>query len=648
MRDSTFRFLAWMLVAFALWLRVQHCYDGLPYLHFWDEPQTASTALVMLRSGDFDPHFFNYGSLMIYLDLLVDAAHALSLLGSPTRAGESLLSVGEVVVNADTGWHWTISHPSFYFWNRVLVAVMGALTVGLVAGIGRRLVGAAAGLVGAGLLTALPVHIEESSRVGNDAPVAFFVLLGTWCALRFLEEEEPRWLLGSLVGCGLAISCKYNAGMSLIIPLVALVVASLGGRPAARAWLWPAAIVVPAAAFLATTPYALIDLPDFLDQVGYELRHYKVLGHGISTVTPGWPNLEIQLLEAWRNLGPIPSLACVVGVFVALGRRSGWIVWLFPVVYGAYMSNTRISFPRNFLVIYPFLCLACAFTYGALEGRIPLRFSRIVRWFWLGGALVWLGSALPAAWDARRPETRSEMVSLLRASSWTRIGIPEELRVHAIDLARLSRKDVLVAPLAQLLCGSDREVVVVPVTFVSAADPLEVERLNRLLPPIEAAVLHGAAGAGTHALDQPSLNPQLRLVPPTPSAGACVAVEVSASALLRPPEFPVEAGVLHVLRAGTIMLPSRPFPAGTWEATWLLRGTPAGGIAPLVRLEARSAGALLYSADVPVGADWGGHAVRIELPAPAEVELTLDFTNDDVVEGEDRNVEVRGVRTAPL
>ena len=36
---------------------------GLPYLHHWDEPQIASTAITMLKTGDYNPHDFIYPAL---------------------------------------------------------------------------------------------------------------------------------------------------------------------------------------------------------------------------------------------------------------------------------------------------------------------------------------------------------------------------------------------------------------------------------------------------------------------------------------------------------------------------------------------------------------------------------------------------------
>ena len=113
-----------LIIFFAFILRYFQLNVGLPYLYFWDEPLTASNALQMIKTGDYNPLFFKYGSLMIYLNLLIDQLYCIYL----SLTGD-LASVENIRIGADTGWHWTISHPNFYFWNRFLTATMGTATV---------------------------------------------------------------------------------------------------------------------------------------------------------------------------------------------------------------------------------------------------------------------------------------------------------------------------------------------------------------------------------------------------------------------------------------------------------------------------------------------------------------------------------------
>ena len=119
--------VALAVVALALFLRYAQANIGQPHIYFWDEPQTAATALKMIKTVDNNPHFLNNGTLTIYLNVFIDKLH---LLGVGLQASD-------IIINADTGWHWSISHPEFCFWNRLLTAVFFAGTIGLVFMIGR-------------------------------------------------------------------------------------------------------------------------------------------------------------------------------------------------------------------------------------------------------------------------------------------------------------------------------------------------------------------------------------------------------------------------------------------------------------------------------------------------------------------------------
>ncbi|MFN2286438.1 MAG: glycosyl transferase family 39, partial [Anaerolineae bacterium] len=57
------------ILAVALFLRLWRLDFGmeLPYLAHTDEPTQYNPAINILKTGDLNPHFFNYPSLTIYL-----------------------------------------------------------------------------------------------------------------------------------------------------------------------------------------------------------------------------------------------------------------------------------------------------------------------------------------------------------------------------------------------------------------------------------------------------------------------------------------------------------------------------------------------------------------------------------------------------
>ena len=193
--NNYFTFLVIGAVIFAFVLRYYHTKIGLPYLYYNDETQTASTALRIMKTGDFNPHFFNYGSMMIYSNLVVDILHYLSLMGHPTTAESYLTNMNEIKINVDTGWRWDISHPSFYHWNRILTALLGTGTVLITYFIGKQIFNKWISLVAALFLAILPFHISHSATITTDVPVAFFVLTVVLFSILFVKYKKLSYFI---------------------------------------------------------------------------------------------------------------------------------------------------------------------------------------------------------------------------------------------------------------------------------------------------------------------------------------------------------------------------------------------------------------------------------------------------------------------
>ncbi|MCP4661095.1 MAG: phospholipid carrier-dependent glycosyltransferase [bacterium] len=472
-----------LILGLAALLRILHTRSGLPYLHHWDEPQIASTALHMMKTGDYNPHFFHYGSLSIYANLFVDILHYFYLLREEPipfsviigPMDQRAINLDDIQTRFDTGWHWGVSHPSFYLWNRWLTAAFGTATVLVAYLVTRAVAGSAAGLIAAAFLAAQGFHVAQSSIVTVDVPMAFFVVLVVFSTLLFDQRSRPRYLVLALLLCGLAASTKYNAVVGLITPLAALALASRESIPA-LSWLWLAVPTLPALSFLVTTPYVVLDLPEFLSQAGYELYHYAARGHGAVSTEPGWAHLTLQLNRLGSSLGVVASVIVLAGLVVLIRRRSGFLTLLFPLVYLIYMAGTRVSFHRNLVVLYPFIAIALGvgvLTLGRQLGRLEKRVEKRVPW--RKGYAVGLLSLLLAAWyaqlvftgfvdgwrDWNHRETRSQAIDTINSladsistegdGGGIRVGIAEELRIHSLDLDRLETA-VTVGPHLSLVC----------------------------------------------------------------------------------------------------------------------------------------------------------------------------------------------------
>src|SRR5262245_43496585 len=85
----------------ALALRLVGAEWGKPYAYHFDEPFILKPALHIVDTGDLDPHFFRYPSLMIYIEAAIAAGnHAIA--GMPLAVPE-----GPEYGPSDLGtWTW--------------------------------------------------------------------------------------------------------------------------------------------------------------------------------------------------------------------------------------------------------------------------------------------------------------------------------------------------------------------------------------------------------------------------------------------------------------------------------------------------------------------------------------------------------------
>lgn len=363
-----------VILAAGAWLRFAAIGAGIPFELGSDEPHVMERAVRILRTGDFNPHFFDYPGFYIYVQALAAAVRFLA--GAMGGTWQSL----DQVATTD-----------FYLTGRAVTGLFGLATVAVVWRVGRRL-DRLAGLAAALLLAVQPLHVRESQFVLTDVPMTFFVAVALLASVRAVERgTRVAWLVAG-AAVGLAAGTKYTGGVAIVMPLVAVVLAPAAWRERARQA--GAVVAGAAAAFLIAAPYTVLDPPGFLNGFAALAAAHA---HGPVPDTPPW---WIYLRHLQINLGWAGLVLALGSVVVSAPRAISTssavtrVIWAASAVvvlaFYVVVSRQTLVFARYLLPLLPALFVVAG-------GAAAMVWRRLASGTWLGWPVrAAIGAALVA------------------------------------------------------------------------------------------------------------------------------------------------------------------------------------------------------------------------------------------------------------
>lgn len=420
-----------IILALGAMLRFVGIGSGIPFNIGVDEPEIMDRAVRMMRTGDFNPHFFDYPGLYFYVQLAVACLRFL--------------------VGATAG-EWTsldqASTADFYLWGRAMTALLGTATILLVYRIGMRW-GTRYAALAAGLMAVMPLHVRESHYVLTDVPVTFFVTLALLLTLRAAERERAIDFAWAGAAAGLAAATKYPGALALLLPLIAVWM-TLNAKPS-RLLASLAVLGGAAAAFVLAAPYTILDLPGFLNGYAHLAGYYspKPLGEPAGLTyykhlsrSMAWP--AFLLLLTGLGLGAVRAIR-------GPGRVRWTVTIVFPLVYFYFLSGQTLVYGRYLMPLLPFVCLLAAA--GAVSGVSLLRrfdIPRAARQTII--AAVTIAAVLPPAWQSlnfMRDLTRISTVE--QAHAWMIDNLPKGASIVIETQALLAPKSFNAKNVPQLV-----------------------------------------------------------------------------------------------------------------------------------------------------------------------------------------------------
>ena len=337
-----------MLLLATLGLRLWGIKQGLPYSYNSDEARHYVPRAIAYFSHDYNPNYFlnppAYSYLLnIVFELWFGSADAVSraYAADPT----------EVFVVA-----------------RVVVAVLGTLSVWLTYLAGVRMFNRTVGLVAAAIFGLAFLPIFYSHLALNDTPTLTPVALALYGTAGVLRNGARRDYVLAGIGCGIAAATKYTGAIAFVCLLAACLCDGLSGRTVAQS-LWRLGLCVAAAAiaFVIANPYSLLDFSAFHQGVTTQ----QALAAGSDPEKLGTTATSGTAFYLWTytwGLGWVPSLAAIGGAIALLVRRRlapALVLIPAPILFMIYMGDQQRFFGRWLMPTFPIVALLGA--YGAVS-----------------------------------------------------------------------------------------------------------------------------------------------------------------------------------------------------------------------------------------------------------------------------------------
>ncbi|MBX7138663.1 MAG: glycosyltransferase family 39 protein [Oligoflexia bacterium] len=375
---------------------------GLPANYHPDEVPKINAIMGMLARDELNPRYFLHPSLLLYSTMFLNKfLHAVGVFQGDFR-------------------------ESAFLAGRMVSALAGTASIGLLFLIGRLLFSPASGAMAAACLAVFPLHVTCSRYMKEDALLLCFVLCCLYFVIRAVERNSVRSLLCAGLVAGVAAGSKYSGALCMAFVMLAPWFKSGRIDPDFRFLkaLIPA-LCLGLLGFACTTPYAFLDTPAFLQGIRTE-RSHMLKGH--TETIDAWS-------QAWsyhfgRSLiGGMSPAALMIGVagmgLLALRRRKEDLLVVFLILLFYLPAEWVKAKPapqpeRYILPCLPFLALAAA----ELCRAVAASRARLL------GLPLFLAALLFPAY--RSLALASEIVPDTRdlAASWMRANLPSGARIY--------------------------------------------------------------------------------------------------------------------------------------------------------------------------------------------------------------------------
>ena len=356
--------------------RIMSVDTGLPYSQFWDEPKITQGALNGLKNifdenkyTDFLPQSSEvvYGGFIRYTCMLQDAIYY-----QYVRLTDPLVfSLRDIKTSVNGEQILTVSHPRFYYWNRIYHVSFSVLAFIISFLIVRKIYGTGFGIIAVMILASNVYYFNSSYIFVTNVPLGTMTIITIYFAVLFNYTKKYKFLLWSLAFSGISMATKMTGAATILIPFISgLANYDQLKKETQLKTLWKAIYLglIPLMVFIFFTPSVYLNTGHFLHWMEWLSNLYKTGGLH-STMEPGLEHLMFQFNLLVKNHGVLFSVLAGIGIVSGVlgvqdirGKKkelltsNTLIVFLFPLIYILYVTlQYKISYNRNFILFYPIL-----------------------------------------------------------------------------------------------------------------------------------------------------------------------------------------------------------------------------------------------------------------------------------------------------
>jgi hypothetical protein len=414
------------IVLVAAVLRIWGATQGGPLLNGRPDEREMLINTAGFSSGDLDPRWNIYPNLFCWVYWLwAELVLALERLVTTVPDYPTLIAT---------------DLPRIMVIGRILSALVGAATVGVVYRVARDVGGRGMGLAAAWLLATSFVHVRDSHSVKTESFLALGILLSIWALARWTTQRTMRSALVAGAAIGLTTGFKYNGILLLVAAWFADVMSStrrgLGRLLPSGQLVGIGAVTV--AVFLVCSPYLLLDWPRTQETLGF-----MPMAVFASRPAPGPPAttrlgaIERELsmraftyhvrVSLRRGAGLLVALLTPVALVLAFRRPRAPVLVLaasFALFYYVVIGVSQIHLARYLTPIVPLIVLLVAWLLARVAGLLPQRLRSLAL-----AALALVVAAEPLSSSIAYDRIASRTDTRVLATHWMTEHLPKDAAV---------------------------------------------------------------------------------------------------------------------------------------------------------------------------------------------------------------------------